>query len=723
MFVAAGCSDSGGSAARVADASDQKSGTSSSTSHESVADAGRLDAGAGFKCSDAVYAPVFNDDRYDYAKRYIDVDEWRDTPVRHRYVHGGIEDTDLRFTMYFPPKEQYQGRFYHYILPVSGNEHAIEFPEYPDPSYTIGFAVDSGAYLVESNMGKLDFLPSNDPDITLYKGSAITAEISRLIANDMYCPHRPYGYAWGGSGGAFKTIACMEKTSGVWDGAVPFIHATPVALPNNFTVQAHALRILKDELPDIIDAVEPGGSGDMYAGLNDTQRDALLEVTKFGFPPRSWPNYKNIAFGYTGVLSSLLDVVISLDPTYFHDDFWTLPGYLGYDRPESFQGQRITNFQTSIAKTLSVDELRSMGIPVSYSASQPANTAIPAAFRLAKMPTEDLQGTSITISSGGASGSTVYIAGVFGDVVSIGYGSNLGSLMNVATGDQVTLDNAVYLAVQTYHRHQTAPPEYHVYDQYRDRNSQPIYPQRQVQVGTLFNQAGDMSGKFDGKMIVVDNLMDEIAFAWPGDWYRSRVEAAHGSVDDVYRLYYVDHAMHTPPVVGPNDERPVLSTYVINYGPVLQQALRDLAAWVENGVAPAESSAYQIVDGQVQVPATAAERKGLQPVVSAAANGGKRADVTVGEEVKLSAIADTPPNSGSVVAVEWDFEGAGDFSGVQKLDDTRSTHLELETTHAFSKPGTYFPSVRVSSQRNGNADTPHARMPNLDRVRVVVKEK
>lgn len=78
-------------------------------------------------------------------------------------------------------------------------------------------------------------------------------------------PHRPFGYAWGGSGGAFKTIACIENTEGVWDGVVPFIHGSPVAMPNNFTVQAHAMRLLRDKIPTMVDAIDPGGSGDRYA--------------------------------------------------------------------------------------------------------------------------------------------------------------------------------------------------------------------------------------------------------------------------------------------------------------------------------------------------------------------------------------------------------------------------------------------------------------------------
>jgi hypothetical protein len=687
------------------------------------------EGGTKFTRSTNVYVPVHTEELYPYASVYIDVDEWRDKPVRHRYVHGGFktaadsmsQDTDLRFAMYFPPKEQYQGRFFQYIQPVSGNEHIVETPEYADPSYSVGFAVESGAYLVVSNLGKLDFLPASDPNITMFKASAAVAEASRIIANSMYGPHRPYGYAWGGSGGAYKTLACIENTSGVWDGAVPFVHGTPVSLINNFTVQAHALRILRDKLPAIIDAVEPGGSGDMYAGLSDVQRAALLEVTKFGFPPRSWFNYEKIAFGYTGVGASMLGVVTLFDSSYFNGDFWTLPGYLGHDHPESFTGERIVNYQTSITKPITADECRAMGVPLSLSAGQPENASIPAAFTVNSLPAGNLRGASIKFDGGAAAGSTAYVAGVFGNVLSIGYGYGFQGLAMAQPGDPVTIDNSVYLAVQTYHRHQTAPPEYYVYDQYRNQDGTPIYPQRQVQLAPLFNQ-GSQSGKFDAKIIVVQNLMDEISFSWQADWYRTRVKAAQGNkLNDVYRLWHVDHAMHTPPpAVAPGDPRPALTTHIINYGPVLEQALRDLAAWVELGTEPPASTAYDIVDGQVQVPATAAERMGVQPVVRVTANGGDRADVKVGHEVKFSAVIETPPNAGAVVEAEWDFEGAGDFPVTQPLKNTTSTHVEVQTTYRFSAPGTYFPALRASSHRTGDAQTPYARIQNLGRVRVVV---
>ena len=39
----------------------------------------------------------------------------------------------------------------------------------------------------------------------------------------------------------------------------------------------------------------------------------------------------------------------------------------------------------------------------------------------------------------------------------------------------------------------------------------------------------------------------------------------------------------------------------------------------------------------------------------------------------------------------------------------------------FDKPGTYFVTLKAEAQRNGDAATPFARLPNLGRVRVVVQ--
>src|SRR6516225_3411980 len=82
---------------------------------------------------------------------YIDLDEWRDKPVRHRYVHGGFKGTETRFSFYLPPKERYQGRFFQYITPVPDSETLSQGATGEEDK--IGFAISSGAYFVETNGG------------------------------------------------------------------------------------------------------------------------------------------------------------------------------------------------------------------------------------------------------------------------------------------------------------------------------------------------------------------------------------------------------------------------------------------------------------------------------------------------------------------------------------------------------------------------------------------
>ena len=138
-----------------------------------------------------------------------------------------------------------------------------------------------------------NLLPA-DPTIGAYRVNAASAQFSRVVAAQIYGGKRPYGYAFGGSGGAYRTVGGIENTEGVWDGVVPYVLGSPMAIPNVFTVRMYAMRVLHDKFPQIIDALEPGGSGDPYAGLNDEEKEALQEVTKMGFPPKSWYGYKTM---------------------------------------------------------------------------------------------------------------------------------------------------------------------------------------------------------------------------------------------------------------------------------------------------------------------------------------------------------------------------------------------------------------------------------------------
>ncbi len=122
-----------------------------------------------------------------YDKPYVDIDEWREDPVRHRYVHGGFEGTECRFSVYFPPAKRYEGRFFQPLMAVSGTENAANRPAMQGAliADTIPFAIESGGYLVESNQGRMVMFPGEDATIVGYRASAAVARYSRVLAAQM----------------------------------------------------------------------------------------------------------------------------------------------------------------------------------------------------------------------------------------------------------------------------------------------------------------------------------------------------------------------------------------------------------------------------------------------------------------------------------------------------------------------------------------------------------
>lgn len=658
-----------------------------------------------------------------FTEPFVDVDEWRDEPVRHRYVHGGFAGTDCRFSVYFPEERRYQGRFFHPVSPVPGSEHGAT--EGALAGY-IEFAVASGGYLVESNMGRFRrALRGEDSTVAGYRASAAVATYSRALASEQYGEHRPYGYVFGGSGGAYRAMACIENGHDVWDGAVPYIHGTMMSMPSMFSVQAHAFRVLRHKVAQIVDALEPGGSGDMFAGLTEEERDALAEVTRLGFPVQAWFDAERVRLQYTTVWAGLFDHFATWDPTYF-DDFWTVPGYLGQNPPASLLDAKVVH-KTKIVELVLPGAAPELGLPIPLALRGLHVDDVPVAYRLEDVPDADLTGAMLRFVTGRAAGHHVWISGRRGDHLATGIGQEeFEHLRGVAVGDDVVVDNTPYLAFQTYHRHQVPHDEYPEWDQFRAAGG-PVYPQRPELLGPRFvrnNGAGLLSGRFAGKMIVVQSLFDEIAYPQQADWYRRRVAAVLGDrIDDHYRVWLTDHAMHGDPAVMPSmDVHPHRSTRIVNYRGVLEQALRDVAAWAERGIAPPASTNYELDDGQIRLPATAAARRGIQPVVHLTANGGVRAEVAVGETVEFSALVEVPPGTGTIIAAEWDFEGNGDYPVSEPFtnEDVSYASTGITREHAFVTSGTYFPALLVTSQRLGQADNPYGRIMNLGRVRVVV---
>jgi hypothetical protein len=654
-----------------------------------------------------------------FKEPFIDKDEWRDQPVRHRYVHGGFKGTDALFSMYFPPKEQYQNRFFQPIGAVAGNENSAQqrpiLTNVTQENSTIGFAFASGGYLVESNLGAKNMYPLPDHTIEGYRTSAAVAKYSRVVAAQMYGPQRPYGYAYGGSGGGYKTVSLAENTAGVWDGFVPYVLPSPMATMV-YPIQALAVRVLKEKFPAIVDAIDPGGSGDMYAGLNQEQHDVLLEATRMGLVPATWYMYERLGYG---PLAVLIDDYVRWDPSYF-EDFWKPGSPLSANAPETLKRARIQQ-QTTVTKVVMSDEAQKMGLPLPMAAW--AGTVIPAALQFEKLPSGDLKGASLIFKSGAAAGQRISVSSVIGDLVTLGIGKDAFQYVGgIKAGDEVSIDNSIYLAAHLYHRFQVPPREegFYEFDQFRGPDGKPIYPPRPVLLGPKFAEQGagsHQTGKFAGKMIVIETLTDEHASPWNGDWYRWKVKQTLGAhSDDSFRIWMVDHALHGALPYTKQD-----AIRISGYLGALQQALRDVSAWVEKGTPPPANTNYKVVETQVVVAQKAADRKSIQPVIKLSANGGVRADVKVGEPVKFSGVVEVPPGTGKVVVAHWDFEGAGDYplAGEIKAADSSGSRAIVESTYTFSKPGTYFPVLRAGSQRHPDG-TSYAQVLNLDRVRVVV---
>lgn len=669
-----------------------------------------------------------------FKEPYVDIDEWRDTPVRHRYVHGGFKGTDMRFSYYMPPHEKFGGRFFQYVTPVPDSENLSQTSQKDDDN--IGFAISSGAYFIETNGGGTSATAGPafrvDPTIGAFRANAAAARYSRKIAQEMYGMPRIYGYIFGGSGGGYRTMGSIENTSGVWDGAVPFVLGTPMATPNNFSVRMHAMRLLKSKFPQIVDAMDAGGSGDPYKGLNAEEEAALREATLLGFPPNSWFGYKTMG---VHAFTAIYQGMVMADPSYF-EDFWTKPGYLGANAPESLTKARL-QFTTKLKLPLNAESLEARGLAASRLPGQPRDagrgsadlawqklvsdgSARPIAFELEGTPPDvGFIGGDLYILSGEAKGSRIALRALDGNVVTLGVIADLAALAKIKPGDEVRVDNSNFLAAQTYHRHQVPDASYTNYNQFRGADGKPLYPQRPMLLGPMFTAgaAGTVpSGKFNGRLILVQSGLDREAVPNQAEWYQRKFDEIYGNeAENKYRLWFTENALH-----GYNEDKDA-RTRVVSYLPVLQQALRDVSAWVEKGTPPPANSGYRLVDGQIILAATAKERGGIQPVVTVTANGKTRAVVQAGKPVKLTATIALPPGTGRIVEAAWDFDDSGVFAEKVKLPAAPSTAATIATTHSFAKAGTYFVTIKVESERNGDASSPYARIPNLARVRVVVR--
>jgi hypothetical protein len=680
-------------------------------------------------------------------KPFVDLDEWRDVPRRHRYVHGGFEGTHTRFSFYFPPSELYRGRLFQFLEGgTGGNENTIAAAYMAqvfgaDGGWPYDIVFDRfGGYLVESNQGHFanDGNIGTSGDVETFGASAASALYAKELAREMYGSAPHHSYVWGGSGGGLRTICCLENRPDVWDGGVAFlIGATSGAWQS--MAQAYWWLYCRDRLADISDATQPGGSGDAFGRLDHDQRQALATLYRAGWPRggenQLWPSGAWM-YGWPSLKEN--------DPTYF-EDFWTQPGYLGHDHPHHLASVLVEQTAT-VTKVHSGEGPGNLWRPRTFfRAADPAAGADPDHLERGRCYGIEVDAdlgadpnrfflVRATVLSGRAEGREVYVAQQ-GQVL-VGERMTVPDLFDeVEVGDEVRLDNRELVAfahrwmyetdVERWTEEDPATGERRLAAEFSGMgvltmvDGEPIYPRREARA-----QPTVQTGRFPGKMIHFSCTLDPIVSLPSVRAYQRMVHAQHGDqTDNHYRFWWVENAGHYPPEflawLTPEKEVGVWQSRHVTVGGVPDEALIQLVAWVEDQVSPAPSVSYRFTpDSGLVLPISAAARGGVQPTVHAAVNGGTRAEARVGQPMCFTGAAESPPGAGTFVSARWDFLGHGEFDHEHSLEGDADS-IKVEATHAYTEQGTYFASFRVGTHRDGFGGNGRP-IENLARVRVVV---
>jgi hypothetical protein len=671
---------------------------------------------------------------------FVDVDEWREVQSPHRFVHGGFEGTDTRFAFYFPPAERYRRRMYQ---PLAGANAGSEITN----TTLIGAATTGGTemgfrlggYVVESNMGHIGDVmdPKAGPDPTVYgwRAAAETARFSKFAAAQVLGHPPTYSYVFGGSGGARRSPLCLAYAPGVWDAALPYMGdamdgdygdmSRPRGAAPHFSCMFNVQRVLGSKIHGVIDAMAPGGNGDPFEGLGTHQREELANLYRLGYP-RGDEFMIAQPMGQIWLWCSMAERLQIDDAEYF-ERFWTRPGHVGHDFPELVEHDLI-DVEASVAQPLNGKALKALLDQPPYEGVEfdqlrnlagfsPTGARIALAVQLHDVPDGYRLGAGITILTGAAAGRRLFCMAGAGDVFLCsgeGEAANLG-FTGVVAGDRVRVDNRAFLAYCYYYRHHHLGYEDYQFMRLDGRPVYEQYPQPEMSpfMGVLH------TGRFDGKMLWVHHTHDSSLWPPQGLGMKNNVEREFGTTEATrrFRLRWSENAEHVPPSFAASQPGRANNTWLIDYLPLIEQSLVDLAGWVEQGIEPSGTN-FEYLDGKISLPPTAAERGGIQPVVSVTANGSARADVAVGDTVSLEVRAEAP--TGTIISASWDYDGSGSYPYTHTEIDGTTSRILLTTNHAFDRPGAYFVTCLVESSADSDPHATSRRLPNLASARVVV---
>ncbi|MGD9793505.1 MAG: hypothetical protein AB7V43_08475, partial [Acidimicrobiia bacterium] len=536
-----------------------------------------------------------------------------------------------------------------------------------------------------------------------------------------------------------RSPLCLENAPDAWDGALPFMGGGDIAPLGStgrikgsqvmsFASMFNVQRILGPKIHSVVDAMAAGGSGDPFEGLTTHEREELASLYRQGYPRGDEYNIAE-PMGQIWLWTSIADLLVDQDPSYF-ENFWTRPGYVGHDLPDAVNGDLIDDTFT-VSRVITPTDLMTdpafagpeymmLRTIVAIMASSRGESDTPYAIEVAGLDRGYLLGAGVKVLTGAAAGRQLYVSQPVGSVLMCdGHGeANLQRFTGVSVGDQVQIDNRKFLAFCYFARHHVMDePQF---DHFR-LDGVPIFTQHPVPLMSPL-MGVSYSGEYTGKLIWVHHTHD--ASLWPpqGVIYESAVLGAQGpeGARQRFRLRWSENAEHIPPMMIPSKGARATNTWLIDYGPIIEQTMVDLVDWVENGVEPVGTT-YTYRDGRVTLPDSAAERGGIQPVVHLRVDGAERVEIAAGDEVTFTVDAEMPPGAGTIIAVQWDFDGKGTYPESVSGIDGSATSINASVTHRFDEPGTWFVTALVHGHRDGDVNATSRRLPNLDQVRVIVR--
>jgi hypothetical protein len=585
----------------------------------------------------------------------------------------------------FPAKEYWRNRSFLQQHPTGGG------------MVDSRMAFTNGAFIISWQSARQENLVASN------RHEAAATKVADAYASKLYGnAAKIYNYFWGCSGGGIVSMTAAENTSGVWDGVqVQCMGPAGIATYHSFFWQAHYTMAIPQAKRDAIAAAAaPGGTGDIYAGLNEEEKSVLNEFLAAGYPlPVIGNHFKNLI-----PLVDPIDIRI-FDQTY-EDDFWSKPGYAGANPPNYLKSAKVDGWATITGITRDAT-----GMPTAIQfdpATLPPLGSIGDAYleywvyaadgktrvidptRAMGVPTDNKQRFSLL-------GDLDTKTGLLTMTGPIKAGLERGSpivnspvlLKALRVGSQIRVNNRFILAMYYYPRYSNIPGM-RSYDQYRNADGSAKYPQRKdisVLAHANYRVMGGRieTGDIKNKTMIIEGMGDNLSWPIFNASYAEQVQRTLGmaKANEMMRFYLHDNGRHA---VGGGEPG------------VWQQSMQDLMAWAERGITPPPSTRYTIRNGQVIPAADAAARHGLQPVMNLTANGGSRAVVGVNQPVSLASKIEMPPHTGQIVQYSWTIDGKADPMTVV---DKPQPLVDVNRTMSFDKPGTYVVRLTVNGQRDG----------------------